>query len=117
VEGGLERFESGDLLRKEKTSVPFRDHDPSGRGRSGEEHMDVNIISSPTVTVTGHISNKPATEKHYFTAFTVATATESIRIGFESLGGIAHASLFSSNAEQLTCVSATKSCLGCVQRQ
>lgn len=30
VEGGLERFESGDLLRKEKTSVPFRDHDPSG---------------------------------------------------------------------------------------
>lgn len=70
--------------------------------------MDVNIISSPTVTVTGHISNKPATEKHYFTAFTVATATESIRIGFESLGGIAHASLFSSNAEQLTCVSARR---------
>ena len=30
VEGGLERFESGDLLRKQKTSVPFRDHDPSG---------------------------------------------------------------------------------------
>ena len=29
VEGGLERFESGDLLRKEKTSVPFRDHDPA----------------------------------------------------------------------------------------
>ena len=29
VEGGLERFESGDLLRKQKTSVPFRDHDPS----------------------------------------------------------------------------------------
>ena len=31
VEGGVERFESGDLLRKEKTSVPFRDHDPSER--------------------------------------------------------------------------------------
>ena len=74
-------------------------------GHSGEEHMDVNIISSATVAVTGHISNKPATDKHYFTAFTVATATESIRIGFESLGGIARASLSSSNDEQLTCAS------------
>ena len=49
VEGGLERFESGDLLRKEKTSVPFRDHDPSGTGVFLAQELTFSVAKSEIV--------------------------------------------------------------------